>query len=57
MTFKQLGRKYPDWIIAMKGSGRAIIAYCIDPRRMVIRAEVARTPLELDIILKREEAR
>lgn len=57
MTFKQLDRKYPDWIIAMKGSGRAIIAYCIDPRRMVIRAEVARTPLELDIILKREEAR
>ena len=57
MTFKQLDRKYPDWVIAVKGSGRAFVAWRIDVGRMVIRAEAARTPLELDIILKREEAR
>lgn len=56
MTFKQLDRKYPDWNISMAGSGRGFVATRIDVDRMTIRAEAARTPNELDIILKREEA-
>lgn len=57
MKFKQLDRKYADWIITMKGSGRGFVATRIDVDRMIIRVEVARTPRELDIILKREEER
>lgn len=61
MNLKQLGRKWPDHVIVMEGSGRRLFAIPIEYKNMLLAKGCvnvcrATSPDNLDVLLKRENA-